>query len=367
MTILIYSKLEIASGNATLATRLHRILEGAGETVLLRALPPELPEDAEALNREIETLRQQASAQRITLVIGIHCYRAGAVLQQAFGSTTPRPLPYLLIASGTDLNADLQNISCNATLCAAIADSAGVATLSPELQIKAQELLAHLNLNHPVEVTHIPQAPDLPQNASFSLKSVLGLQQEQKLILLPAGLRPVKDVRFAIEAMAQALIDHPDHVFAVLGPRTDAQYHAQCASLMGEWRLRHRSLKGRMHLLDGLSRADYLGALREADLLLNTSTSEAVSNAVLEALGAGIPVLAKDIPGNRFVIQHEENGLLFEGLPAFLKEYRRLFADPGLRHRLTKNGYVTYAQMCNPEIEETAYHAWVSQARPSRR
>lgn len=374
MSLLIYSKLEPASGNATSAQRLAAVF-GADEPVIVRGLAPELPDDAAALAKEVETLRQLAEAQQITLAIGIHCYRAGAVLHAAFAGR----LPYLLIASGTDLNVDLspsdslrsshgdslrsQKNPTNAALRAAVADSAGIVALSPDLQTKATALIAELPAGQRPPLVLIPQAPNIDTHSTYSLRTALGLTAEQKLILLPAGIRPVKGVALAIESTAQALLEHPEHVLVILGPPLDANYHAHCASLIGEWRLRHRTLKGRLHLRDGLPRADYLAALREADLLLNTSESEAVANAVLEAQGVGVPVLARNIPGNRAAIDDGVNGSLFDDLKGFLQAYRHIFADPGSRRRIIAAGQDSYRRRCDPEAEALAYRELASRAR----
>ena len=358
MSLLIYSKLEAASGNATSTERLAACL-GASEPVIVRALAPELPDDTAARQRELAALRQLAADAKLTLAIGIHCYRTGTLLHQAYAGK----LPYLLVASGTDLNADLADPRRAGPLREAMAGAAGIVALSPELHDKAAAALAALPAEQRPPLQLIPQAPDLATGSTYSLRATLGLAADQKLILLPAGLRPVKGVALAIEVMAQALLEHPDHVFVVLGPPLDANYHAHCASLINEWRLRQRSLAGRLLLRDGLPRPDYLAALREADLLLNTSESEAVANAVLEAQGAGVPVLARDIAGNRAAIEDGRTGWLFADLAGFLRAYRTIFADPAGRRRVVARAREAYAERCDPAAECAAYRALVQRAK----
>src|SRR4029079_13682067 len=50
--------------------------------------------------------------------------------------------------------------------------------------------------------------------------------------------------------------------------------------------------------------------LEAADMFILPSYSEGMSLSLLEAMAAGLPVVASDIPGNRSLVTHEETGLL---------------------------------------------------------
>lgn len=50
---------------------------------------------------------------------------------------------------------------------------------------------------------------------------------------------------------------------------------------------------------------------RALDLYVSASQAEGMSNAVLEAMASGLPIVASDIPGHRELVQPGENGLLF--------------------------------------------------------
>jgi glycosyltransferase involved in cell wall biosynthesis len=77
-------------------------------------------------------------------------------------------------------------------------------------------------------------------------------------------------------------------------------------------------------------------ALREIDIFVLPSYSEALSNSLMEAMACGCAVVASRVGGNSELVTHDETGLLFEAgnsgeLAACL---RRLIGDEQLRRRL---------------------------------
>jgi glycosyltransferase involved in cell wall biosynthesis len=116
--------------------------------------------------------------------------------------------------------------------------------------------------------------------------------------------------------------------------------------------------------LQGLPWAGHLGEvahaampaiLRAADVALNTSRSEGLANAVLEAMACGRAVLASDIAGNRAAIRDGVDGLLYRGDEGFLAQAGRLLADPALRRRLGENARRAAARRFPPEAEAAAH------------
>ena len=74
----------------------------------------------------------------------------------------------------------------------------------------------------------------------------------------------------------------------------------------------------------------------KADIFILASQSEGRPNVVLEAMAAGVPVIASDIPGNRELITHETTGVLFsvDHVDELGEKLERLIDAPTKRKRL---------------------------------
>jgi glycosyltransferase involved in cell wall biosynthesis len=81
---------------------------------------------------------------------------------------------------------------------------------------------------------------------------------------------------------------------------------------------------------------DALRYLQAADLFVLPSTTEGLSNSLLEALSVGLPVLATSVGGTPDVIAHGENGYLIppDDLPALQAGLTILLNDSDLCGRL---------------------------------
>lgn len=325
-TLLIYGKLTPATGNAETARRYAAAWADRAE-VLFRPLLAD-PDDAAAVAREAAALAASAEREGLDLAVGIHLDRAGTPLAAAF-ARTDTPLPYALLASGTDANADIDHPERRARIAQALAGADALLCLTEDLR----QRLAGLPL--PAETLTVANGIDVATESAFSLRAELGLAGDAALVLLPAALRRIKGVHPAIAALAPLLTTRfRDHVLVVLGPALEPDYAAAVQAELAALERTHPGLRRRVVLHPGLPRADYLAALREAALVLNASDHEGLSHVLAEAMAAGVPVLARDNAGNRQLVRHGRNGRLFADFAALPEAYAECFDAPAATKHL---------------------------------
>jgi glycosyltransferase involved in cell wall biosynthesis len=82
--------------------------------------------------------------------------------------------------------------------------------------------------------------------------------------------------------------------------------------------------------------AEVLPFYQAADVFVLPSASEGMSNALLEAMAAGLPVVVSDIPANREVVQDGRNGFLVHWTDSAhcARILQTILEDPELRRRV---------------------------------
>ena len=91
--------------------------------------------------------------------------------------------------------------------------------------------------------------------------------------------------------------------------------------------------------------------LAEAHILAHAARSEGLSNAIIEAMAEGVPVVATPVGATPELIEHERTGLLATvGSPESLADaLARLLDDPGLRQKLGEAGLERVRQECDED------------------
>ncbi|MSR47202.1 MAG: glycosyltransferase [Planctomycetes bacterium] len=147
-------------------------------------------------------------------------------------------------------------------------------------------------------------------NGEFPLREQLGCRDDERLALLPAGVRPVKGNLRAVEWFADVVAAEPRARLVLLGPEIDRAYgralRAALATVPYAW------------WLGPIDAGAMGGAYAAADAVINVSDYEGLSNALLEALACGRAVVAHAVPGNREWLHDGEQALLFRDRAEFV-------------------------------------------------
>ena len=141
-------------------------------------------------------------------------------------------------------------------------------------------------------------APDFSHPAP--LRADLGLSERDPLIVAVGNLYPVKGHRYLIEALSLLRERHPRAHVAIVG-RGDLREALEALA-------RSRGVADRVHLLG--FRPDVGSVLAAADVFAMPSLSEGLPLALLEAMRAGLPIIASDVGGIRSVLANGEAGQL---------------------------------------------------------
>ena len=293
--------------------RIGGVIERECGLEMILASPRDLPPPAASFD-EVGDLEQYLDAADVAVVGVLHAFKCGDVLDQLAEIKRRRGedfVPTVLVLGGTDVNVDAGDKADVLTRRAHAVDkvvsfSASMITAAPAGSLpsdgRTRVVPQGVNLPTDEEPVHLTDGDAEDANAPapppppLPLHEACGVPSTTPVFLLPAGLRPVKDVLWAIDAIDSigASSNSDPFVLAILGPSLDDEYRDTVIE----------RLKTSKHavLIPPVDRAHTVGYMRAAAAVVNTSKSEGQSGAILEAAAAGVPIIARDIPGNRTLL-----------------------------------------------------------------
>jgi len=166
-----------------------------------------------------------------------------------------------------------------------------------------------------------------PKTVQFNPVALLESLKNQKRLLVGvvANIRPIKRIEDMILAVA-LLKDEVETLDFVHIGEGDPSLLFEIAKDLG--------VEHRVHFLGG--RDDINNCLSYMDIAALCSESEGFSNALIEYLQAGLPVVCSDVGGNSEAVQSGVNGLLYESgdVATLAKHLSRIAQDNTLRLKL---------------------------------
>ncbi|KAG8597464.1 hypothetical protein GDO81_002290 [Engystomops pustulosus] len=355
MRILFLACLRANTGNSTTAQRIRSHLEAAGHECELR--------DASAVQSPVE-VANLISERKFDAGLAIHVFKAGRFLLD-------NGIPFGVIFGGTDINEDVKNEEKFWVMGTVLEEARFAVAFTCKMKDAAAKYWPQA-----ISKIHIqPQGILTTPNVSFDIDTFLqnsGMMHiAAHIFLLICGLRRVKDPLYLVEAFAglQQLIDFiwsflhiglldiaeatewherdPSICLVIIGPTVDPVFTSEVRSKL-------HNIDG-VYLVEEIPLADVQALIKRSFAVVNSSLSEGMSAAILEAMDLEVPVLARDIPGNAAIMNHEDTGLIFSNPTEFVKLAKRLMSEPDLKRKITNNAKNYIRSHHSWELERETY------------
>lgn len=164
----------------------------------------------------------------------------------------------------------------------------------------------------------------------LSFRKTLGIGDTDTLVSSIGHLRPAKDYETLIDA-AKLLKDSGEIFYFAIAGDTSGSYYRKLVH-----KIQAANLGDRVFLVGNLERPIEL--LRASDIFLLSSQTEGFSISTIEAMAAGIPVIATKSGGPEEIIEHNVTGLLVSiQAPNEIKDAVHRLQDKVLQYSLATN------------------------------
>ena len=159
----------------------------------------------------------------------------------------------------------------------------------------------------------------------------MGGGTRRPVIVTASRLNKQKNLGMLIEAFSKISSNHPEYTVEIFGRGEEEENLKRKAEKL--------SVADKV-IFKGFSSNIYED-IRDCAIYVCSSDYEGISNALIEALGLGLPTISTDCPvgGSRLLIEDNVNGILVSvgDVDALAAQIERLIENPDLAERLSNN------------------------------
>ena len=297
MLVILVGVLQEGTGNKTTLERIHTHLTHTLPTTTTTLLLLDARDPAAC----IQTIQETLDAHPAVCGIALHAFRGGSILQTF-------SFPYAVILGGTDINvpeAYLTHPEKGQTTRDALHQAAAIVAFSSEMGRSAKLVLPSLlPTTPPIHVIPPRILPkDIGGDGSVTLPPPLQdvVDSSRPFVLLLSSIRAVKDPAWVVAEWRTRCAGDLGPKLVILGPVLEDPVFVDLLHAMGV-----SDGSGEKGVVDTehvmyhpvVEHGVAMELLSHALALVNTSISEGLSNAVLEASVLGIPLVLRNHPSN---------------------------------------------------------------------
>lgn len=324
------------TGNASTAERWRRSLVKEGHDVWVLATE----------NLDVFALQQMLAHFKPNLIHLHHAFRAGELLVKLNTEWANNGWALVVSPGGTDIHLDSKVEDRRRIITQVFERVKTVIAQSEEMMQRIVEAYPQLQ----DRVIIIPKSFCWMGEEEFNLRGASNCGSDDTLFFFPAGIRPVKGNLEALRLLERIHALRPSIRAVFAGPALDKDYAMKFQQEV-------ERLRAFARWLSPIPFQAMRSAYKDADVIFNFSFSEGMSNVLLEAKALGKPILASDIPGNRWPVLGDQKdlpaGLLFDlhSPEHFIQQALRLLDDKELREKLGQGGKNQAARLPGSEEE----------------
>uniref|UniRef100_A0A3B5MHI9 Glycosyltransferase 1 domain containing 1 n=1 Tax=Xiphophorus couchianus TaxID=32473 RepID=A0A3B5MHI9_9TELE len=307
MKLLFLACLSPKTGNYTTAERIRSHIESAGHSCELR--------DVADFHSPSDLAHLVSQNPPFEGALAIHLFKAGRLLLDL-------RLPFGVIFGGTDINEDVKD---------------------EQKRVVMEQVLRKARFA-------VAFTEKLKEEAEFVL-----CLDELRVFLLVCGLRRIKDPLYLADVFSEWHSKNLHNILIIIGPKVSRDLTSLCLDCDNLCLCRATGV----FLAQERSQQELHAAMKRCYAVVNSSVSEGMSAAILEAMDLRVPVLARNIPGNAAVVKHGVTGLLFSSPQEFVHQSQRLLSDQELRERVVRSGKLYVEEHHSVKQERETYQRLV--------
>ncbi|ONI46176.1 hypothetical protein AN641_02055 [Candidatus Epulonipiscioides gigas] len=206
-----------------------------------------------------------------------------------------------------------------------------------------KEILLNMGIdNNKIKIIENGVLPIEKHINTESIKNKLNILPDKKVVTILSRLSPEKGIDRFIEIVAE-LNKTNNNVVALIAGAGREETHLN--ALIQELGLDTDKIK-MLGFIQNVS-----DILNITDVILNTSTTEAKSLSILEAMSLGIPAIVSHVGGNPSLVEDNENGFVVEqhDITGFVDKINLLLSDKHLYDKMSSKSSEKFSKNYNAQ------------------